>query len=153
MQEPNFEEAVERIRAKDPRYTRDAYLFVREALDHTQKAIGKDKSGHLRHVTGKELLAGIRGFALGQFGPMAMMVLEEWGIHDCRDFGEIVFNLVESGFLAKTDTDSRDDFADGYDFAEVFRKPFLPASKQPIAVESPARQLPGLKPQKGKTPV
>jgi hypothetical protein len=28
---------------------------------------------------------------------MAMMVLEEWGIHNCQDFGEIVFNMVENG--------------------------------------------------------
>lgn len=97
MYEENFEEALEFLRAKDPRYQREAYIFVREALDHTQKTIGQEKHGRIRHVTGQELLSGIRDYALAQFGPMAMMVLEEWGIHNCADFGEIVFNMVENG--------------------------------------------------------
>ena len=41
MQEINFDEAVEQILARDRRYTRDAYLFVREALDYTQRLVGK----------------------------------------------------------------------------------------------------------------
>jgi uncharacterized repeat protein (TIGR04138 family) len=57
-------------------------------------------------------------------------VLEEWGIHNCRDFGDIVFNMVESGLLSKTETDSRDDFQNGYDFNDAFRKPFWPESKR-----------------------
>src|SRR5437879_5945020 len=97
MHEVSFDAAVELIRAKDPRYARDAYRFVREALDHTQKTLAKDTRGRMRHVRGQELLAGIRAFALAQFGPMAMMVLEEWGIQACKDFGEIVFNMVETG--------------------------------------------------------
>ena len=129
MQEINFDEAVELILAKDSRYTREAYLFVREALDFTQKLVGKESRGAIRHVSGQELLNGIRQFALQQFGPMAMTVFEEWGIHHCRDFGEIVFNMVEIGLLAKTEKDSRDDFQNGYDFTDAFRKPFWPSQK------------------------
>jgi len=129
MQEVNFDEAIGQIRGKDPRYEREAYLFVREALDHTQRTIGKDSRGRL-HVTGQELLAGIREYALAQFGPMAMTVLEEWGIRSTQDFGEIVFNMVEIGLLARTEEDSRADFHGGYDFFEVFRKPFIPTGKQ-----------------------
>ncbi len=97
MQEVSFEDALALILLKDPRYQRDAYLFVREALDHTQKTLSRQSKGELRHVSGQELLGGIRDFALAQFGPMALMVLEEWGIRNCRDFGEIVFNMVETG--------------------------------------------------------
>src|SRR5208283_6228390 len=129
MQEVNFDELVEKVLAKDPRYTREAYLFVREALDFTQKLIGKESHGQIRHVSGQELLDGIRQFALQQFGPMVVTVLEEWGVRDCCDFGEIVFNMVEIGLLAKTDKDTRDDFQNGYDFTEVFRKPFWPQNK------------------------
>ncbi|HEY9170742.1 MAG TPA: Minf_1886 family protein, partial [Verrucomicrobiae bacterium] len=53
----------------------------------------------------------------------------EWNIRACRDFGEIVFNMVESGMLAKTERDSIRDFEGGYDFDDAFRKPFLPPSK------------------------
>jgi uncharacterized repeat protein (TIGR04138 family) len=129
MQEINFDEAVEQILAKDSRYTRDAYLFVREALDYTQKVVGKETRGAIRHVSGQELLDGIRRFALNQFGPMVVTVFEEWGVHNCRDFGEIVFNMVESSLLAKTEKDTRDDFQNGYDFTEAFRKPFWPQGK------------------------
>ncbi len=138
MHEVSFEEALEIISAKDPRYQREAYLFVREALDYTQETMGKDIGGRPRHVTGQELLEGIRHYALRQFGPMAITVLSEWGVHACEDFGEIVFNMVEANWLAKTDQDSRADFAGGYDFADAFRKPFLPASKLPKPEATPA---------------
>jgi uncharacterized repeat protein (TIGR04138 family) len=135
MQSVNFEELLEPILAKDPRYHREAYLFLRESLDHTQKIVSKPKKGEIRHVSGQELLAGIREYALEQFGPMALTVLEEWGIKSCEDFGEIVFNMVEHGLLAKTDKNSREDFKTGYDFYEAFRRPFLPAA-QPTASPS-----------------
>ncbi len=130
MQEVSFEQALANIQAKDPRYHREAYLFVREALEHTQKTIARNPRGRIRHVTGQELLAGIRDFALQQFGPMTKTVLEEWGMRRCEDFGEIVFNMIAVGWLAKTSKDSRADFAGGYDFDEAFVKPFLPSSKQ-----------------------
>jgi uncharacterized repeat protein (TIGR04138 family) len=130
MHEASFEEKLVQILAADRRYPRDAYLFLREALDFTQKVIVKENRGQLRHVSGQELLGGIRDYALVQFGPMAITVFEEWGIRACRDFGEIVFNMVESGLLAKTSQDSRADFDGGYIFEDAFRKPFLPASKQ-----------------------
>ena len=129
MQEINFDEAVELILSRDARYSREAYTFVREALDYTQKLIGKESHGQIRHVSGQELLDGIRQYALQTFGPMAVTVFEEWGIRQCRDFGEIVFNMVEIGLLAKTDKDTRDDFQNGYDFTEAFHKPFWPQSK------------------------
>jgi uncharacterized repeat protein (TIGR04138 family) len=129
MHEVNFDEVVEQILATDNRFHRDAYGFMREALDFTQKIIGKENQGKVRHVTGQELLDGIRQYSLQQFGPMAITVLEEWGIRNCKDFGDIVFNMVEIGLLAKTERDSRKDFQHGYDFSDAFRKPFWPASR------------------------
>jgi uncharacterized repeat protein (TIGR04138 family) len=135
MQEILFDETLAQILAKDPRYQRDAYHFIREALDFTQRAHAREsRSGTPRHVTGRELLEGVRKLALDQFGPMAVTVLNEWGVRRCEDFGEIVFNLVESGLLGKTEQDSREDFAGGYDFNEAFRQPFLPRGKQPSPV-------------------
>jgi len=129
MQEINFDATLENILATDSRFHRDAYLFVREALDFTQKLVLKENRGQIRHVTGQELLNGIRQLALQQFGPMTITVFEEWGVKNCRDFGEIVFNMVEIGLLAKTEKDSRDDFQSGYDFVEAFQKPFWPQDK------------------------
>jgi uncharacterized repeat protein (TIGR04138 family) len=137
MQEVTFEETLEQILAKDPRYQRDAYLFLREALDYTQKLVGKENGGKVRHVTGQELLDGIRQFALEQFGPMTLTVFEEWGVRKGSDFGEIVFNLLEIGLLAKTEKDDRADFQGGYDFEDAFRKPFLPSGKLPVQPAEP----------------
>lgn len=131
MQAINFEEILEKIMSGDSRYHRDGYFFLREALDHTQKIVAKAKKGAVRHVSGQELLRGIREYALTQFGPMAMTVLEEWGIRSSEDFGEMVFNMVENNLLAKTADDSRADFKNGYDFEEAFRQPFLPQKKLP----------------------
>lgn len=127
----NFDDEIEKIIARDPRYHKDAYSFVREALEFTQRRLGKKSvTGEERHITGQQLLEGIRDYALAQFGPMTLTVFEEWGIHSCEDFGEIVFNMVDACLLAKTENDSKDDFKSIYDFYEVFKKPFLPSSKQ-----------------------
>ena len=127
MQTPNFNDVLEKLLAKDPRYHRDAYLFLREGLDYAQKQISKANKDEIRHITGQELLGGLRDYGLSQFGPMTAMVLNEWGVHRCEDFGEIVFNLVEHGLLSKTDNDTREDFKGGYNFEDAFRKPFLPS--------------------------
>jgi uncharacterized repeat protein (TIGR04138 family) len=126
MQTVNFEETLAKMTRNDPRYNRNAYLFIREALDYTQKRVEKKSKEEMRHVSGQELLRGIRSYALEQFGPMAQMVFNEWGIRNCEDFGELVFNMVECNLLAKTTEDSREDFKSGYDFFEAFRRPFLP---------------------------
>ena len=125
MHAVNFEETLEKMVQHDARYDRNAYLFIREALDFTQKMVEKKSRDEVRHVSGQELLAGIRSYALTQFGPMAQMVFNQWGIHTCQDFGELVFNMVECNLLAKTPQDSREDFKNGYEFFEAFRRPFL----------------------------
>ncbi|HEX5221654.1 MAG TPA: Minf_1886 family protein [Verrucomicrobiae bacterium] len=137
MQELTFESTLALILAKDSRYHRDAYLFVKDALDHTQKIVVKESREQLRHVTGQELLEGIRSYALNQFGPMAEMVFAEWGVNRCEDFGEIVFNMVEIGLLGKTEEDSREDFQNGYSFHDAFRKPFLPSTRSRAAADVP----------------
>ena len=128
MQKVTFQELLDRVVAADPRYRREAYLFVREALGHAQTRFAGGRPESERHVTGQQLLAGIRDYAVTEYGPMIHGLFREWGIRRCEDFGEIVFNLIEHEFLRKTETDRREDFAGGYDFDEAFRDPFLPPS-------------------------
>ena len=111
----DFFSQVEQICKKDPRYKPDAYEFLMQALLVTQKEL--NRNGHL---SGKELLEGIRRFGLEQYGPMTKTVLEHWGIKTTEDFGEIVFNMVENGLLSKTENDCRADFKGVYDFKEAF---------------------------------
>jgi len=109
--------ALLKILDKDKRYNPEAYSFIMTSLDYTMKNL--DRKGH---VTGQELSNGIRDYAKEQFGPMARLVLEKWGIKSTNDFGEIVFNLIDSGLLGKTDHDRKEDFHNRFDFKEAFDK-------------------------------
>jgi len=112
----DFYQVLEEICEKDIRYKPDSYEFVMQALTFTQKRFQKDG-----HVSGKELLEGIREFALQQYGPMVKIVLDHWGITQTSDFGNIVFNMIEKKLLAKTKEDSCQDFENVYDFREAFK--------------------------------
>jgi len=132
MQNPDFSEIVALICKEDPRFDRRAYEFVRLGLDNTVKELRKrdtERAEKSRHVTGPELLEGLRAYALDQFGPLAKTVLNAWGITRCRDFGDIVFNLIEYNVFSKTENDRREDFADVFDFDEAFVKPFQPVRR------------------------
>jgi uncharacterized repeat protein (TIGR04138 family) len=116
---------------RDPRYMYEAYEFVFEALRHTQKALGRspreearEETGTIYHVSGRELLDGIRDLALREFGFMARTVFRLWGIENTADFGEIVFNLVEANLMSKTDEDCRADFRDAYDLDDALVQGF-----------------------------
>ncbi len=131
MESDNFPEVLDLIYREDPRFDKNAYHFVRQALDYTLKEhAGKADTGGRRHVTGMELLDGIREYAINQFGPLTLTVFLEWNIRRCEDFGEIVFQLVDYGILGKTENDRKSDFAGGYDFEEAFLVPFLPENKR-----------------------
>jgi uncharacterized repeat protein (TIGR04138 family) len=117
---------IEGIVLKDPRYDPRAYEFVFEALAHTLSRLGKSGSrdpemgiASGQHVSGRELLDGVRDLALEQFGLMARIVFHQWGIQRTDDFGEMVFNLVEAGLMSATPQDRREDFCGAYDFEEA----------------------------------
>ena len=141
MQKIGFTEALDSIVASDPRYQREAYVFLRDALDFTTKQQKKIKGAAVRHVAGPELLEGVRQYALKEFGPMALSVLAYWGIHRCEDIGHMVFNLIGAGIFGKTDEDSMDDFKAVYDFQDAFVKPFqpqlAPPGKSPVGLPAP----------------
>ncbi len=119
MQKIGFAEALDSIVATDPRYQRDVYVFLRDALDFTTKQQKKIK------------------------GPMVITVFDNWGVRSCEDIGNIVFNLIGAGVFGKTEEDSIEDFKNVYDFKEAFVKPFAP--EKPATVKTPA-QLPAPKP-------
>jgi uncharacterized repeat protein (TIGR04138 family) len=144
MQKIGFAEALDSIVASDPRYQRDAYVFLRDALDFTTKQQKKVKGATVRHVTGPELLGGVRQYALKEFGPLVMTVFDSWGIHSCEDVGNMVFNLIGAGIFGKTEEDSIEDFKNVFDFDEAFVKPFAPARE--ITEQTLSPSLPAPKP-------
>jgi uncharacterized repeat protein (TIGR04138 family) len=143
MQKIGFAEALDSMVTNDPRYQREAYVFLRDALDFTTKQQKKTKGVSVRHVTGPELLDGVRRYALKEFGPMVMTVFDSWGIRSCEDVGNIVFNLIGAGVFGKTEEDSIEDFKNVYDFEEAFVKPFSPEKSK---TAKPQAQLSAPKP-------
>ncbi len=143
MQKIGFADALDSVVINDPRYQRDGYIFLRDALDFTTKRQKKVKGVTVRHVTGPELLDGVRQYALKEFGPLVMTVFDSWGIHSCVDIGNMVFNLIGAGVFGKTEEDSIEDFKNVYDFEEAFVRPFAPAKP---GGTKPRAQLPAPKP-------
>lgn len=118
---------------RDTRYKLEAYQFVREALAYAQDQLGmvQPPAGHHAgeppadaHLTGQQLCEAVRRLALEQFGLMARVVLNSWGVWSTSDFGEIVYNLIGIGMMKKSPSDRREDFDDVFDFEEAFDRGF-----------------------------
>ena len=111
------------------RYPLDAFAFVQRGLDFTvRREHGEpdpavelvEDDAPSRHVSGRMLCEGLRDYALQQYGLLAGTVLRRWRITRCEDFGHIVFAMVDSGMMHKTDEDSIQDFTDVFSFREAF---------------------------------
>lgn len=106
------------VAERHSKYKLEAYGFVLGALNYALSKLEKP-----RHLTGQEFCQGILEFALSQYGPLSLLVLEHWGITRTRDFGEIVFAMVDAGLMSKTAQDSVTDFDEVYDFKKAFDRP------------------------------
>ena len=120
--EPTFFDRIEQIAEQSGRYRREAYLFVYASLEYTVRKLGRNRSATSRgrHICGQELCRGIADYARERYGPMTRSVFAHWNVLSTLDFGRIVFELVDTGMMSKTDEDSLDDFRDVYDFDEEF---------------------------------
>ena len=118
-EEKDPQEVLDHLLEIDDRYPRRAYLFVMESVSYTV-----EKLPERRHITGRELSLGIRDLAIERFGIAARLVFEEWNITKTRDFGEIVFNLVNEELLRRTEEDSIEDFDEVFDFTTTFESDF-----------------------------
>ena len=112
---------------RDGRYSPEAFRFLFESLQVAVKIAGREEAkGAERHVTGQEVLAGMREHAGTLFGPLAAQVWRSWGVHDTLDWGRIVFLLVEAGLLNRQETDTIEDFRSGFNFEEAFVRGYRP---------------------------
>ena len=142
---PETPPSIIQLLQKDRRYKLEAYSFVRDALAYAQDVLrmGVEQPIEIepevsdeaefeqqaaprleRHLTGGQLCEAIRLYALEQYGYMAKVVLDSWGVHTTSDFGEIVYNLIKIDYMKQAKTDRREDFDDVYDFDEAFRQQF-----------------------------
>lgn len=118
---------VRTLALSDGRFSPDAFGFLFESLDTAIRVAGRDEAaGTERHVTGRELLQGMRVHATEIFGPMAAHVWRSWGIRETLDWGRVVFLLVDEGLLKSQPTDTIDDFKDGFDFDAAFIESYEP---------------------------
>lgn len=134
---------IMRLLQGDSRYKLDAYQFIHEGMDyaHEQMGLGRPNETTKReelleaeelsaeeieemHVDGRQLCEALRLYALEQYGYMAKLVLNRWGVHSTDDFGELVFHLIDIGALRKSKSDRREDFIDIYDFDQAFQTHF-----------------------------
>ncbi len=135
--------------AKDTRYQAEAYEFIRHALNYAHDELGlgqvdqqvlaaaMEADGDIpddAHLTGQQLCEAIRQYSILQFGFMAKTVLNNWGLNETLDFGEVVYNLIDIGMMRKSNSDSKDDFAGVYDFDSVFVKDFDIHSKDDLVI-------------------
>lgn len=111
---------LSQIAIDDGRYSPGALKFVYEALGYTMK----EKPEEPQHVSGRSLCEGLKQLAIKKWGKLAMLVLTSWGIKTTRDFGEIVYLMIEHKWMSTQPADSIDDFNDVYDFKTVFKEQF-----------------------------
>lgn len=127
---------IARLAKEDGRYRMDAYLFIQQALVFAQCELGmgrprpygvegdsdENEPPAEAHLTGQQLCEAIRLYAADLYGLMAKVVLNSWGLSATRDFGEVVYRLIDIGEMTKSETDRREDFDEVYDFDEAFQQ-------------------------------
>jgi len=111
---------LEEIARNDGRFAPQALRFVYEGLGYTTRESSTDPN----HVSGQILCRGLEKLALEKWGRLAMLVLNSWNIKTTRDFGEIVYLMMENKWMSAQPTDSIDDFSDVYEFKADFKDNF-----------------------------
>jgi uncharacterized repeat protein (TIGR04138 family) len=119
-----LKKTIEEIAAEDGRYSARALKFVFEGLAATIDKLRRqeDPEAMPRHITGEELAWGLAEVAQKRWGRLAGMVLGQWGVRTTRDFGEIVYLMIDSGWMTSQETDAIEDFDHVFDFNDVFEK-------------------------------
>lgn len=119
MMNPDVSKTLDDLARESGKYPVDAFNFIREGLKFTVQKIHQT-SQEEQHITGQDLCWGLREFALKRWGLMAPVVLRWWNITSTLDFGQIVFAMVQAGWMSKKAQDGLNDFLDVYDFRTAF---------------------------------
>lgn len=120
-----MKETLEQIALDDGRYDVRALKFVYEGLAATvEKLRQEDEADPPRHISGQELAWGLADAAMKQWGRLAALVLERWGVRTTRDFGEIVYLMIAREWMTSQETDTIDDFNNVFEFGDVFERDF-----------------------------
>ncbi len=115
-------QSMEEVILSEGRYPPEAYGFLHEGLSHAAKKVHGVPAAQTgeHHVTGQEICEALRELAIERWGMMAKTVLEKWNIRATTDFGNMVYLMIEHGFMHKTEDDFIEDFRDVFDFHKAF---------------------------------
>jgi uncharacterized repeat protein (TIGR04138 family) len=106
---------------RDGRYAPEAFDFLHRGLAlAARQRHGPATDQRPRHITGQELCRALRRLARQRWGPLAREVLRHWNIHRTRDFGEMVYLMIDLGIMGKQDSDDITDFDEVYGFRAAF---------------------------------
>ena len=111
---------LEEIARDDGRFAPQALRFVYEGLGYTTRESSTDPN----HVSGQILCRGLAKLALEKWGRLAMLVLNSWNLKTTRDFGEIVYLMINHKWMSSQASDRIEDFDDIYDFKTTFEDQF-----------------------------
>ena len=112
---------IEQIAREDGRYNPKAFKFVYDGLGYSIENLTQ-KPGH---ITGQTLCEGLKLYAVKKWGRLAKLVLNNWGIKTTRDFGEIVYLMIENEWMNARPEDSITDFDCVYNFRTAFVDEFI----------------------------
>ena len=115
-----MKKSLSKIAVTDGRYSLGAFKFVYDGLGYTIKNITQER----RHISGQTLCEGLKQMAIEKYGRLALLVLHSWGLKTTRDFGEIVYILIDHELMSAQPTDTIDDFNDVYEFHSTFKDQF-----------------------------
>jgi uncharacterized repeat protein (TIGR04138 family) len=120
-----MKKSIEQIAGEDGRYSRGALQFVFEGLGRTIEKIRQGtEDSEERHISGDKLAIGLGDIAQEKWGRLAKVVLNEWGLHTTRDFGEIVYLMIANEWMRAQEDDEIEDFDNVFDFETRFEKSF-----------------------------
>lgn len=108
---------LEIIAKKDGRYHPDGVRFVYDGLGYTLKNYAAEP----QHVSGQTLCQGLKDIAIKRWGRLSKLVLNNWNIHTTRDFGEIVYMMIDNKWMSAQPADTIEDFNNVFDFEKTFK--------------------------------
>lgn len=124
-------ERFERAVRRDGRYVPEAFEFLHHGLAvATQRKYGNKPPRGPQHVSGQELCLALRDLARRRWGRLARTVLGHWNIRTTRDFGEMVYFMIDLGLMGRQESDDITDFDHVYDFVEAFETTVSPLGTQ-----------------------
>lgn len=120
----SFEAAVERLVEQHPEWKSDAYFFLRSAMDVASERFAGGRPN--KHLSAEELYMSCCACALDEYGPLALLVLESWGVRAASDVGALVYNLIGEGIFSAQPGDTKKQFDELPCLTDLLNAPYLP---------------------------